>query len=164
MKKAWKIKICVARWSRIRLELLHLRCEKELWKSVIFIFILNLIIFKYQFEVGKRVVGKLPKERIPVVKKEEQRVMLQCLFLKTHQEALKHPKKLFWWRIWGRQSQGNSSLPAPQSFSVENSRLTQAVSFTRGWPTSLRSKWGEVEKVMFKRVPRQFGDIDQIWV
>jgi len=24
-------------------------------------------------EVGKRVVGKLPKERIPVVKKEEQR-------------------------------------------------------------------------------------------
>ena len=51
------------------------------------------------FEVGKRVVGKLPKERIPVVKKEEQRVMLQSLFLKTHQEALKHPKKLFWWRI-----------------------------------------------------------------
>ena len=44
------------------------------------------------FEVGKRVVGKLPKERIPVVKKEEQRVMLQSLFLKTHQEALKHPK------------------------------------------------------------------------
>ena len=37
-------------------------------------------------------MGKLPKERIPVVKKEEQRVMLQSLFLKTHQEALKHPK------------------------------------------------------------------------
>ena len=26
-------------------------------------------------EVGKRVVGKLPKERIPVVKKEESRVI-----------------------------------------------------------------------------------------
>ena len=33
-------------------------------------------------------MGKLPKERIPVVKKEEQRVMLQSFFLKTPQEAL----------------------------------------------------------------------------
>ena len=80
-------------------------------------------------EAAKRVVGKLPKERIPVVKKEEVRVILQ-----------------------------------PQYFSVQNAQVTRGVSFTLGGQLACPSqlKWGEVEKVMFENLSRQFRDRGQI--
>ena len=55
-------------------------------------------------EVGKRVVGKLPKERIPVVKKEETRVIFLSS-ISLSENRLLH-------RGEGR-GKGNTSLPSP---------------------------------------------------
>ena len=120
-------------------------------------------------ETVKRVVGKLPKERIPVVRKEETRVLFLSSSIfsfedtqrNMYQKPTKTTQKVYLMvRIWVRQRQEKFLFPLPQSFSVQKSfsvqniRLTRrGVSFfTRG--DRLVFSWSGtwVEKVMFKSV------------